>query len=119
MNLLSQLDALCVENVVVHAPISFAWGGVDYTGTGLNHETWRNLEEGGFISNKTLKILVPATVYGDETPPDEDDILQVYVDANGIPCQAADDGSTQSPHRIKHINRSGGGISYELRTDRK
>lgn len=102
--------------MVAHSPITFRFGGKDYTATTGARDTMAALSEGGFHNDQEFSLLVEIAQFGSDTRPAEKQKIEVYVDADGIPC-AADDSTGRVTARIQTIGRAGGGLTYTLRTD--
>lgn len=102
--------------MVAHSPITFGYGGTDYTATTGARDTMRSLAEGGFHNDQDFSLLVEIAQFGDAERPGEKDIVTVCVDADGIPCPADEAVGDRISARIQRVGRAGGGLSYELRT---
>ncbi len=118
MDSLKQLDAQCVASMVGDSPITFAWGGVDYTGTTGARDTMSELVDGGKVNNQEFRILVATAAFGDVAPPGERAKVEVCLDAHGIPCSADEEISRVSA-RITAIGRAGGGLTFTIATDQR
>jgi hypothetical protein len=116
MNSLATLDALCLPQIVADAPVTFGFGGVDYTGTCVKRQTSSQLVEGGFLYDQEIKLTVEVSQYGSATRPAERDTLTLCMDADGIPCATADAVATRINARILGIGRAGAGLTYQLQT---
>jgi|GEM_PF-5376177 len=102
--------------MVSDAPITFGFGGVDYTGTTGARDTMKQLTEGGFHEDSEFRILVNPAQYGSAAKPAEKAVLAVCVDGDGIPCAADDAVGSRINVRVQEIGRAGGGITYTVRT---
>lgn len=102
--------------MIATAPISFSWGSKTYTGTFGSREDSADLEEGGFVSNRNMNLLVPISEFGDDTRPEVNDKLTLSVDTDLMPCGLDEQVSTVV-FRITTIGRSGSALNYTLRTD--
>jgi hypothetical protein len=116
MNLLAQLDALCLPQIVADAPVTVGFGGSDYTGTSGARDTMRSLTEGGHINDQEFALLFQCSAFGSATPPTEREKVTVCVDANGIPC-AAEDSTSRINARVRSIGRAGAGLTYTLQSE--
>jgi hypothetical protein len=115
---LSQLDAVCVRQIVSDVPITFSFGGVDYTGTAIGWRTEKELTEGGFHADiQPKQILVDPSQYGSDAQPGEKAVLSVCVDGNGIPCSVGSAVGSRVRVRVQDIGRAGGGITYTVRAE--
>lgn len=116
MNSLTQLDALCLPELISGNPVTFGFGGTDRQGTTGARDTMSMLTEGGQISDQELALLVPVSEFGTATPPVDGDKITVCVDGNGIPCHV-DDSTSRINARIIQVGRAGAGLTFTLRTD--
>ena len=113
---LARLDAVCVAAIVNDVPMTFGFGGVDYTGTALGWEARRELVPGGYHEDVEKKIVVAISAFGTDTPPAPNQNITVCVDGNGIPCVADEAVGDRKTVKIKHIARSGGAYTYTVNT---
>lgn len=118
MNALAALDAVCVRHMINDVPITFSFGGADYTGTAIGWRTRKELTEGGYHNDiQEKQILVDPAQYGTNAKPAEKSVLAVCVDGDGIPCTATDAVGSRVRVRVQEAGRSGGGISYTVTTE--
>ena len=116
MSAFKQLDAACVAAIVPDDPVTFGFGGIDYTGTSGPRDLMKSLTEGGNHADQEFEILVPIAAFGSAARPAENQVITVCVDAFGVPC-SSDESGTRVNARVKKITPAGGGITYMLRTD--
>lgn len=116
MNELTALDALCVPLMVKDSPVSFRFSGKDYLATCGARDTMKSLTEGGWHHDMDVTLLVEIAQFGSDTRPNEKQKIELCVDSDGIPC-AVEEVANRVAMKIQKIGRSGGGLSYELKTD--
>ena len=109
------IDARCIPLMVGHSPVTFGFGGTDYTGTLGARSTMLELVEGGHHDDQEFTILVAVAQYGASARPQEKDLLTVCVDTDGIPSSADDAVGSRVNARIQTIVRAGAGLTYTLR----
>lgn len=102
--------------MVKRAPFNFRFNGKDYVATCGARDTLKSLTEGGFHNDSDVKLLVEIAQFGTGTRPAEKDKIELCVDADGIPCPVEEAVGSRVSMRIQKIGRSGGGLSYELKT---
>ena len=117
MSVLKSLDALSVAAIITDDPVTFGYGGTDYTGTTGARDTMKELTEGGFHHDQEFAILVPIAAFGNAAAPSEKDILTVCVDAYGIPCSADETTSARVNARVQKVGRAGGGLTLTLKAE--
>lgn len=116
MDALTQLDVQCVAAMVSDQPITWGFGGIDYTGTLGARDTFKSLTEGGFIAEQELRMLVETAQFGEATRPAERQKITICVNADLIPCHVDDAVGSRVNARITRIDRAGGGLTYTIST---
>lgn len=105
--------------MIADAPVTFAFNGKDYTATCGARDTMKSLTDGGFHNDTDVTLLVEIAQFGADTKPNEKSKITLCVDSDGIPCAVEDAVGDRVGMRIQKIGRAGGGLSYELKTDKR
>ena len=114
---LKSIDAICLRGIVGREAVSFEFQGALFTATCGARDTMRELVEGGIVTDQELSLLIPTENFGIGIPqPRERDVINVFVDNNGIPCRVDESDGAKVACRITQIGRALAGLTYTLAT---